>query len=170
MKSPISSIAGLAVIALMALVSTAPAQAQDRVYRCGNEYTNQPKGRSDCKPVQGGNVTIVHGTRPAAPAAQPAARPAPTAKPTPASQAASAQQRARDADARAILEHELRQAQARQAELKAEYKDGQPDKLGPETRNHQKYLDRVANLEAAIARNQSDIEGIERELQRLPKP
>ena len=43
-----------------------------------------------------------------------------------------------------------------------------PDKLGPETRNHQKYLDRVAELKAAIARNESDIAGIKRELGRVP--
>ena len=39
-----------------------PASAQDRIYRCGNEYTNQIKGRSDCKLVEGGNVTVVRGT------------------------------------------------------------------------------------------------------------
>ncbi|HRM94958.1 MAG TPA: hypothetical protein PLO08_15270, partial [Alicycliphilus sp.] len=45
-----------------------PAWAQDRIYRCGNEYTNnaaQAKERG-CKLVEGGNVTVVEGTRPAA--------------------------------------------------------------------------------------------------------
>jgi hypothetical protein len=78
------------------------------------------------------------------------------------------EQKARDADARAILEVELRKAEARQAELLKEYNNGEPDKLGPETRNHQKYLDRVAELKAAIARNESDIAGIKRELGRVP--
>ena len=40
--------------------------------------------------------------------------------------------------------------------------------MGPEHRNYQKYLDRVAELKAAIARNESDIAGIRRELGRLP--
>lgn len=168
MKFSSFSVASLALACLMACMPSA--WAQDRVYRCGNEYTNQPKGRADCKPVQGGNVTIVHGTAPAPRPAATAPRPAAASSPPSAPRVNSAQQRARDADARAILEQELRRAQARHAELEAEYKDGQPDKLGPEARNHQKYLDRVAELEAAIARNQSDIEGIERELQRLPKP
>lgn len=169
MKSPLFSIAPVALACLLMSALGTSAWAQDRVYRCGNEYTNQPKGRADCKPVQGGNVTIVHGTTPAATPARPAPQPG-AAAPSPAPRASSPQQRARDADARAILEHELRRAQTRQSELEAEYKDGQPDKLGPETRNHQKYLDRVAELEAALARNKSDIEGIQRELDRLPKP
>jgi hypothetical protein len=38
--------------------------------------------------------------------------------------------------------------------------------LGPEHRNHQKYLDRVAELKASIARNENDIAGIQRELTR----
>ena len=80
------------------------------------------------------------------------------------------EQKARDADARAILEVELRKAEARQAELQKEYNNGEPDKLGPETRNHQKYLDRVAELKASILRNESDIAGIKRELGRVPAP
>ena len=39
-------------------------------------------------------------------------------------------------------------------------------KQGAEARNHQKYLDRVAELKAAIARNEEDIAGIKRELTR----
>jgi hypothetical protein len=35
-------------------------------------------------------------------------------------------------------------------------------------RNHQKYLDRVAELKANLARNESDVAGIRRELVRLP--
>ena len=40
--------------------------AQDRIYRCGNEYTNnatQAKERG-CKLVEGGNVTVIQGSRP----------------------------------------------------------------------------------------------------------
>ena len=38
--------------------------------------------------------------------------------------------------------------------------------MGPEHRNHQKYLDRVASLKSSIARTESDIQGIKRELGR----
>ena len=152
--------------------AAAPASAQDRIYRCGNEYTNQIKGRSDCKLVEGGNVTVVRGTAPAAPAPAPVTRSA-AAAPRTASAPPSApridtpEQRARDSDAKAILEQELRRAEAKQAELVKEYNNGEPDKIGGEARNYQKYLDRVAEMKASIARNQSDIDGLKRELSRL---
>ena len=38
--------------------------------------------------------------------------------------------------------------------------------LGPEHRNHEKYLDRVAEMKAAIERTDRDIEGLKRELAR----
>lgn len=148
-----------------------PASAQDRIYRCGNEYTNQVKGRSNCKLVEGGNVTVVRGTSPA-PAARAGGGVSNTPASAPRTASASApridtpEQRARDADAKAILEQELRRAEARQAELQKEYNNGEPERLGGE-RNYQKYLDRVAELKAAIERNQSDIEGIKRELARF---
>jgi hypothetical protein len=142
-----------------------PAQAQEnRIYRCpNNEYTNQPKGRAGCKRIDGGSVTIVRGSMPPAPAASGRGS---------ASQASAPQrvdtpeQRARDADAKTILESELRKAEAHQAELLKDYNNGQPDKQGDEARNYQKYLDRVAGMKAAIDRNQADIDGIKRELAR----
>jgi seryl-tRNA synthetase len=81
---------------------------------------------------------------------------------------ASGEQRARDSDARLILQSELKKAQARQEELQREYNNGEPEKRGDESRNHQKYLDRVAELKASLARNESDVAGIRRELDRLP--
>ena len=164
----VSTLACLAVLA-GAVVVPAPAGAQSRIYRCGNEYTNQIKGRSDCKLVEGGNVTVVRGTSPTpAPASGAGAGTAKLVVTAPASapRVDPAEQRARDADAKAILEQELRRAQARQADLAKEYNNGEPDKIGGEARNYQKYLDRVAELKASIARNQADIEGIQRELKR----
>ena len=137
--------------------------ADDRIYRCGNEYTNTVSDAQakTCKLLSGGNVTVVQSTKPAA-----------GAKVASASQSGqridAADQRAKDSDARLILESELKKAEAKQADLLKEYNNGEPEKLGPETRNQQKYLDRVAELKAAIARNDSDIAGIKRELARLP--
>ena len=146
-----------------------PAAAQDRIYRCGNEYTNRIGNRKDCKVVEGGNVTVVRGTTPAAapPAAGGSTGQRVVSAPAAAPRDDPPEQRARDADARAILEQELRRAESRHAELLKEYNDGEPDKIGGEARNHQKYLDRVADLKASIARNQSDIDGIRREMARF---
>jgi len=170
----------LTLVPLLTLFIAAGATAQGAIYRCGNEYTNTvPEAqRANCKLVEGGNVTVVQGFRPPVAASAPkaaAAAPAPAPAPVRAANAPasgarvdSAEQRARDSDARLILESELKKAEARQAELNREYNNGEPDKRGDEARNHQKYLDRVADLKANLQRNESDIVGIRRELGRLP--
>ncbi|HQY95296.1 MAG TPA: hypothetical protein PLS79_27030 [Caldilinea sp.] len=169
MKAAFLSMSLLAAAA--GVLAAGAAQAQDRIYRCGNEYTNQTKGRSGCKLVEGGNVTVVRGTAPAAAAPTPAAAATPSQRvvsaPASAPRVDSPEQRARDADAKAILEQELRRAEMRHAELLKDYSSGEPDKIGGEARNHQKYLDRVAEMKLAIDRNQSDIDGIRREIARL---
>lgn len=149
----------------------ADSHAQTRIFRCGNTYTNnaaeaQSKG---CKPMDGGNITVIEGTRVNTSTASVKLANAPqtaAAAPAPTQRVDAGEQRARDADARAILEAELKKAEARQAELTKEFNNGEPEKLGPEHRNHQKYLDRVAELKASISRNESDIAGIRRELGR----
>lgn len=152
------------LIPLAATFFVANAHAQGRIYRCGNEYTNtiSEAQRGSCKLLDGGNVTVVQTPRLApvrvASAAQAGSR------------IDTAEQRSRDADARLILESELRKAELRREELLKEYNNGEPEKLGPETRNHQKYLDRVAELKANIERNSSDIAGIRRELGRVSAP
>ncbi len=169
-QDPMKNCLKISLAALGFLLAGGAAVAQSSViYRCGNEYTNakEAERRGGCRVVEGGNVTVVEGMRPAPAAAASGAAPVVTAPPG-APRVNANEQKARDADARAILEVELRKAEARQAELLKEYNNGEPDKLGPETRNHQKYLDRVAELKAAIARNESDIAGIKRELGRVP--
>lgn len=163
MKKPL--LMSLTATLFVAALSVAGfAQAQNRIYRCGNEYTNtvQP-GQKGCKLLEGGNVTVVQ--RP---------RAADVTRVASASQASeilrgrdAEVQRQRDADARQILQAELARAEARQAELLAEYNNGEPEKMGPEFRNHQKYLDRVAELKANIERNESDVAGLRRELSRV---
>jgi hypothetical protein len=158
------------MIALALAAVAADASAETRIWRCGNTYTNnaaeaQAKG---CKPMEGGNVTVVQGTKVNGGGNGVRVASAPQSS---ASQRIDADaQRARDADARAILESELKKAEARQADLAKDYNNGEPEMLGPEHRNHQKYLDRVAAMKADIERNESDIAGIKRELARLGAP
>ena len=147
------------------LIATSAAAQDNRIYRCpNNEYTNQIKGRTDCKRVEGGNITIVRGGMPPAAGAGTASGGGAAAS---APRVDASAQRERDADAKAILESELRKAEARQADLQKSYNNGQPDKQGDEARNYQKYLDRVAEMKAVVERNQADIDGIKRELTRL---
>jgi hypothetical protein len=157
-------LASISVLAFAA-IAAAGAHAQTKIYRCGNSYTNseaEAKAKG-CKPMDGGNITIVEGTKVNGAAATKVAT---------APQAASSQridsdeQKQRDSDAKAILEAELKKAEARRDELLKEYNNGEPEKLGPEHRNNQKYLDRIAELKASIARNENDIAGLRRELAR----
>jgi hypothetical protein len=145
-------------LGLTTLTLALNASAQDRIYRCGNEYTNTlPAGnRSHCKLLEGAEVTVV----PAAP------RPLAMSKPVEAPERGMSEARGRDSEARQILEAELRKARAKRDELLSEYNNGEPEKMGSESRNHQKYLDRVAAMKSAIDRVEQDINGIHRELGR----
>ena len=163
-----------------------PALAQAPVFRCGNEYTNDARQAEQrlCQVLELGPVTVP-GTQVMRPAA-PAPVTAPVSAPLPADKRSSASaeprlpqsppqtridaavQRSRDADARQILEAELLKAQARLAQTQAEFKQGEPDKQGPEGRNHQRYLDRVQALRSELVRQQADVASLQRELARLP--
>ena len=147
------------------------AQSSNVVYRCpGNVYTDaisakeaQEKG---CRTLEGAPITVIQGPRPR------------EGKPVPASGASGArngevkvdpnEQRSRDSDARRILEAELRAETERLAALQREYNNGEPERRGEE-RNYQKYQDRVADLKAGIARKESDIAALKRELAKLPQ-
>jgi hypothetical protein len=147
--------------------------AQGTVYRCkGNEYVASVKDskNGDCKLMEGGNVTVVQGTRVNLPAGEPVKVAAVAPKATSSSSGqrpeSSSEQRSRDSDSRAILESELKRSEAKQAELLKEYNNGEPDRNALDIKNPQRYVDRIAELKANIARNDSDIAGIKRELGR----
>jgi hypothetical protein len=75
-------------------------------------------------------------------------------------------QRSRDAQARRILEGELRREEARLEALRREFAGGEPERRGDE-RNYARYLQRVDELRAAITRAEADVAAIRRELSRL---
>jgi hypothetical protein len=140
------------------------------VYRCPGPpvlYTDAitPKEAAEkgCKVLEGAPVTVLQSSRP-----REAARPPGQAVPSrPDAKVDPAEQRARDNDARRILEAELKREEERLAAMKAEYNNGEPERRGDE-RNFQKYLDRVNDLKAGIARKEADIAALRRELAKLP--
>lgn len=161
------------VVAVSSWVTAPPVFAQDTVFRCGNEYINDAAvaKRRGCKPLEGGNITIIQGIKPqrnenASATPRNNANGGSSARNT-GSRIDSADQRARDSDARAILEAELKKAQDRLESAKKAYANGEPEKEGIEGRNYQRYLDRVAELKAAKERAESDVNSISRELGRL---
>lgn len=161
----------LAAAALAALAQAALAQAPSTiVYKCpGNVYTSDrelsAKQAADqgCKVIEGSPITVIQSRKPEP---RPAASTPAAARPAD-SRVDPAAQRARDTDSRRILEGELRREEERLAELRREYNNGEPERMGNE-RNYQKYLDRVADLKSGIARKEGDIAAIKRELSKLP--
>ncbi|MEY2685631.1 MAG: hypothetical protein RJA09_2776 [Pseudomonadota bacterium] len=159
------------LVLLGGLLCTPMVFAQNQVYRCDrNEYIDNAAEaqRRGCKPLDGGNLTIVQGVKPPeTPAAAPAKPAAGSPAPTVNRSTSSVEQQARDRDARAILGGELRRAEQRLKDLKAEYNNGEPEKQGIEFRNHQRYLERVEKLKTDLARAESDVSSLKRELERL---
>jgi hypothetical protein len=156
------------------LLSAAASASAQQIYLCAGgagrapEYINNVKEAlsRNCKVMSGGNVTVVQGTSVGGkPAQQRAASPAPSGG---ARADSGPEQRVRDSDSRGILEAELKKSEAKLAELQKDYNNGEPEKQGIEARNYQRYLDRVAEIKDSIARNQSDIAGLKREISRLP--
>ena len=134
--------------ALACAAGGAGAQEGSVTYRCpNNDYKNtisaKEAERLGCKKLEGAPVTVIQMTkpRPAGPTAVPAGR-----RGSGPARVDPAAQRARDSDARRILENELRTEEERLAALKKEYNNGQPERLGNE-QNYQKYVDRVGAAE-----------------------
>jgi len=144
---------------------TGAASEPQRIYRCGNAYTNQPDPAANCKPLAGGSVTVIEGTRVQGLSA---AGSAINASGGGAAKVDSAEQRQRDTQAQAVLQAELQRAQKQYAELLREWRNGEPERRADEHRQPQKYQERVAQLRAALQRTEADMAGLQRELSRLP--
>jgi hypothetical protein len=137
-------------------------QAQDAVYRCGQEYTNAPQGKACVRVAISSAVTVIEGTRPkgAAQAVRTTSDEGAALVPSTRTKTddSTATQRERDVQARAILLQELDQAQRQQAQLQQAFKD-LPAGQAPE---------KVTAAKAAIERKQRDIDSLQRELSRRP--
>ncbi len=78
-----------------------------------------------------------------------------------------AEQRSRDSDRKQILVAELKKEEQLLAAMQSEYNNGEPERQGGE-KNYQRYIDRVAEMKAGIARKESDVAALKRELAKLP--
>lgn len=75
----------------------------------------------------------------------------------------SAEQKARDADRRGILEEELKAESHKLAELRREFNGGEPERRGDE-RNYAKYQERVATLRDSVSRSEKNVDALKREI------
>jgi len=159
----VSGAVGWAVAALF-WASAPAAHAEDKpVYRCpGNLYTDAMTAREardkGCKTLDGAPITVIQSPVPRGNAGPRSASPASQGE-----RVGTEDQKARDSDARRILEAELRKEEDALAALRKDFNDGQPERRGDE-RNYQKYLDRVTEMKAAITRKESDVASLKREL------
>jgi hypothetical protein len=154
-------------------------QVRNIVYRCpGNPvlYTDAISDKEarerGCRTIEGAPITIIQSAprpsrsqgTPVPSASQGAGN---GARLEPSARVEPSEQRARDSDRRAILSAELRREEQALIEVQRDYNGGQPERRGDE-RNYQKYIDRVAEMKSAIARKESDVAAIRRELGKLP--
>ncbi|WP_332851483.1 DUF4124 domain-containing protein [Duganella sp. S19_KUP01_CR8] len=152
-------------LTIMALLGCATAQAQ--IYKCvtpnGNiEYTDINRG-SYCKSMDLPGTVIPAPPRRQGTPARSGNAPAPVSTPGDFPRVDSAEQRARDADRRGILEEELKNESQRLAELRKEFNNGEPERRGDE-RNYAKYQERVAAMRDNIGRSEKNIEALKREI------
>lgn len=142
-------------VGALLLAGSAPAAASS-IYRCGSEYTNQPTPAQtrECERITGPSPEEEQ-RRAVKPSAG-TARPAAALPPPVVARVDPAEQRQRDAQARTILEAELRKAQAAQAQLQREASTAQGSTAA-----------RATELRASMVRVESDIASLQRELSRL---
>jgi len=157
------------------------AQAQGTVYRCPGPpvlYTDalsaKEASEKGCRTIEGSPITVVQSPKPKAGTAGTAGGSHGEASGTPAARSSSdggrvdpSQQRSRDNERRRVLETELREAEERLATTQREYAGGNAERRADE-RNYQRYLDRMAELKASIARQESDVAALKREISKLP--
>ena len=75
-------------------------------------------------------------------------------------------QKRRDQDRLQILTEEVRTEESRLSELRREYQNGEPERLGSE-RNYAKYQERVAQMKDDMLRTEKNIEALKREIGNL---
>lgn len=167
-----------AAVSVMLVSAGGDALAQNKpVYRCpGNPvlYTDALSAKEakdkGCTTLEGAPITVIASPKRTAPASGGGAT---VSGAVPSGSSSSegtrvspADQKLRDNDARRILESELRKEEDALAELKKQYNNGEPERQGDE-KNYQKYLDRTAELKASLARKESDVAALRRELAKL---
>ena len=153
----------LSAIGMAGMATTA--SADNDVYVCVGEngvkeYKNTGITKG-CKRVDLPGITTIPGLgvqRPAAASSGP--RPADFPK------VDSDTQKTRDNDRRQILQDEMRAEEQKLANLKRDYKGGEPERRSDE-RNFSSYQERVGAMKDDIARTEKNIEALKREIGNL---
>jgi hypothetical protein len=139
--------------------------AQEAVYRCGNEYTNDAaRAKSEkCKLLESGAVVTVPSHKRTMDVQKSAnqnlkdANKRPAA--TPATSEQKAQQQKRDSDSQLIIQSELKKTESQLLDLRKQFDQIPANANGAD-------LDKKANVKQQINRHEADIVSLKRELKR----
>ena len=171
------ALASLGVLACLSLMASGAARAE--IFRCdlGNgivEYNNSSTASKDrnCKRVDLPQITTIPAPKLPSGAGSGTTKGAGSAASTASAKSASpgdfpkvdpSTQKARDNDRRRIIADELKREEGKLADLKVAYNNGEPERQGDE-RNFQKYQDRVLRMKEDIARSESNVAALRKEL------
>lgn len=147
------------VLALLGFAVSAQAEVYLCIDQAGRrEYTNVDT-KKGCKKVVLPGVTMI-------PAPKGATAQSGTARPVDFPRVSDELQKRRDDERKQILLDEMNKEQKKLADLRAEYKNGEPERRGDE-RNYAKYQERTATLKEDIERSEKNVTALQRELDGL---
>jgi hypothetical protein len=149
-------------------ISVGYAIANQAVYKCGQEITNQPLDPSQCQQLLISSPTQIEGTRvQTGQAAKPLNAATVNAVERPLNTPVPAQESLqRNAQARTILEDEWQKLSDRYAEMVRNFNGGQPALLAGESLQHPQYKRRTSEMQVHIERMARDMVALNRELAR----
>lgn len=154
-------------------ILAAPTTFAQQIWRCGNYFTNNASEASrlgNCTSVNEGSVSIIPSpdfsqtpedgslpivSEPSTEGENANANGNET-QTAPDKTEPSKEEKRRDSQ-------NLRKKKRELSELEKEYNNGEPNKIGPEFRNYQKYLDRVERLKKEIDLKSSEIKALEKD-------
>ncbi len=156
----------VAIVLIASVASYANAQ-QSTVYLCtdakGNkEYTNTPTSKGCKKMALPGLTTMQMPKKTSANGTNSNKTETPASFPKVNEQT----QRSRDSDRKQILQDELKAEEQKLANIKSEYKAGEPDRLGGE-KNQAVYQERTAKIKEDLDRSEKNVEALKREIANL---
>ncbi len=166
----ISQITTPRVVALACAFMACFVFADQSVYKCGQEITNQPQDPKLCQKLEIDAPTQIEGTRvqnsaPGQAVSGVSAPNPPRVLSMPTNAQASQQ---RNVQARTILEDEWQKLSAKYAEMVRTFNQGQPALSVGETAQHAQYKHRVEEMKTNLQRLERDMQALQRELSRHP--
>ncbi len=140
------------------------ATANQVVYKCGQEITNQPTDPKLCQPLNISQPTQIEGTR--VQTSSHKGTGTAVMGDSVVQTGPSAESLERKAQARTILEDEWRKLSAQYAELVQQYNRGKSTPLAGETMHQTNEPQRAMALKAQVQRMERDLQALQRELSR----